>query len=357
MAGLFLWLIPTLFAVIGLIIGLVKGFTRVQTWAGEYVVSAMLTIAIGAILNASGASPTVGGIVIIVCAVVFMLGCMGLSKLFQRIIRRSMEKRDEEMRKYGGVGVINRLWGGLVLAIKGFTIAMLIIVPVYIVLDLAHVESLQNSMAGVYGGGFWRGIKGVAFDFIVIGVMNIAIRHGFSNGISSSFWSLIVFGLAIGAGFMSYHLVFNSGLFASANAALGEVVLGWFGGVNLPGEMQLDGIAVSIAKWMITAGLFLLLLIVVMLISFFVSRVLSFARLGSAFYVADGISGAIVMFIIFVGILLLLGCLVQPIADLDFMQPFTSYFNVSTVAKYFYQQNLLSSMGVPALIPLRDWLS
>lgn len=352
MAGLIVLLVPVAFAAIGLIVGFVKGFTKVQTWAGEYVVSALLTIMMGTLLSTSGFGPVVEGITVIVTAVVLLLGCMGLSRLFKRIIRRSMEKRDEQMRKYGFVGALNRLWGGIVLAIKGFTIALLIIAPLFIVLDLAQIEAIRPMLNEVFESGFWIFIKPVVFDFLVIGVINIAIRHGFSNGISSALWALIVLGLAVGAGFMSYNLVFNSGLFGSANEALAGTVASWFGEMQIP-----EGLPLTIAQWIITAGLFLLLLIVVFIVSFFVSRVLSFARLGSAFYVVDGIIGAIVLLAVFLALLLFVGYIVQPISDLEFMKPLNGYFELSTVAKFFYSENLLINMGVPVLIPLHDWLA
>ncbi len=353
MAVIFLVVIPALFAVIGLVVGLVKGFTEVQTWAGEYLVSALLTISVGVILKATGVGSTAAGIVVIIAAVLLLLLCIGLSGLFKRIIRHALERRDDEMRSYGAVGVINRIWGGVVLAIKGMMVAFIIIVPVFIVLDLAHITGLQSSLGGLLGSGLWLNLKAVAFDFIILGFINIAVRHGFSNGISSSLWSLLVFGFAVGAGFIAYNLVFNSGLFNDASSAFANTVGGWFGG-----KLSLsEDVILTIARWIITAGLFVLLLVVVFLISFFVSRVLTFARLGSAFYVADGILGALVMLIITAGIILFIGYIVQPIYDLDFMQPFTSYFARSVVARYFYQDNLLVSMGMRAIIPLREWLT
>lgn len=352
MVVLILCIVLALFALIGFITGLVKGFIKAHTWAGEYVVSALLTISVGALLNSMEVPPMIAGVVVIISAVALLLICIGLSKLFQRVIRRSMEKRDEEMRKYGFVGALNRLWGGIVLAIKGLTIGMLIIVPALVVLDFAHIEALQTFLNEIFESGFWYAVKPVVFDFLVIGIINIAIRHGFSNGISSSLWALLVLGLAVGAGFMSYNLVFNSGLFTGASAAFANTVSGWFGQMQIP-----EGLPLTIAQWIITAGLFVLLLIVLLLVSFFVSRVLTFARLGSAFYVVDGILGAIVMFVIFVGIILLLGYIIHPIYDLEFMKPLTGYFEMSTVAKYFYQENLLCNLGLPVLIPLREWLT
>ena len=341
-----------LFAVIGLIIGLIKGYIKVQTWAGEYLVSSLLTISLGAIFNAVGVDSMVSGIIVIIAAVLFLLGCMGLSKLIRNLISNSFAKRDEELRKYGAVGVINRIWGGIVLAIKGLIISLFIVVPILVALDLSQLSANMPAMASVYDSALWYMIKPITFDFIVLGFLNIAIRHGFSNGISSALWGIIVFGLIVGAGFMSFNLVFNSGLFAGASASFGEVVAGWFGGFQLP-----EGIPTAIAQWIIVAGIFLLLTIIILLVSFFVSRVLVFARLGPAFYIVDGILGAIVLFILVTAVMLFIGFLVQPIYDLEFMAPLTSYFDMSTVARYFYQDNFLSLCGMPTLIPLRDWLT
>ena len=340
-----------LLILLGFIIGLVKGFTRVHTWAVEYVVSAMLTIAVSQILDVAGVPVVVAGSVTIVVAALLLLGCMGLFKLIKSLIQKSIDRCDEQFRKYGAVGVLNRLFGALALAVKAFIICIIFLMPVLIVLESAQIKALEEVVSSVCESAFWYALKPVAFDLIVIGVINLAIRIGFSQGISSSLWSLIVIALVVGAGFLSYHLVFNTGTFSNATSALAETVQGW---------SQLDvikNISQSIAQWILTVGLTLLLLIVIFVASFFMSKAISFARLGTGFYVVDGVIGSFVALVISVAVMLFIGYVMSPLYGLDFMQRFDSFFEFSTVAKYFYNNNLLIEAGVPVLIPLNEWLT
>lgn len=340
-----------LIILLGFIIGLVKGFTRVHTWAGEYVVSAMLTIAVSKILDSAGVPVVVAGSVTIVVAALLLLGCMGLFKLIKSLIQNSIDRCDEQFRKYGVVEVLNRVFGALALAIKAFTISMIFLVPVLIVLEAAQIKFLEDILANVCESAFWYALKPVAFDLMVIGIINLAIRHGFSQGISSSLWSLIVIALTVGAGFLAYHLVFNTGTFANATSALADKLQGWF-------KMEvLKNFTQSIAQWIIAAAISLLLLIVIAVASFFMSRAINFARLGTGFYVVDGIIGAFVALVISVAVMLFIGYVMSPLYGLDFMQHFDTYFQFSTVARYFYNNNLLIEAGVPVLIPLNEWLT
>lgn len=341
-----------LFVLIGFIAGLVKGYVKSLTWASEYVISALLTIVVSSALSKAGLPAYVVGAVAIGCAVILLLLCMGLCKMVKSIIQKSFKKRDEQFRRYGAAGVLNRLFGALTGAINAFAKFMMIVVPVLIVLEFAQISGLESTLSSVYESAFWYALKPVAFDLIIIGVMNLAIRHGFSKGIITSLWSLIVFALIVGAGFLSYHLVFGTETFSNASAALAEKVSGWFGNVEM-----LANLADTLAQWFITVGMFLLLLIVVLVTSFFMSRIISFSRLSDGFYIVDGIFGAIVALIIAVAVMLFIGYLIQPLYGLDFMQSFDSYFQSGYVAKYFYGNNLLTEMGMPVLLPLNEWLS
>lgn len=340
-----------LFILLGFIIGLVKGFTRVHTWAVEYLVSAMLTIAISKMLDNAEVPVVVAGSVTIVVAALLLLGCMGLFKLIKSLIEKSIDKRNEQSRSHGGVGVLNRFFGALALAIKAFTIFMIVLVPVLTVLEIAQIKVLEGTVANLCESAFWYALKPVAFDLIVIGIIHLTIRHGFSHGISSSLWSLIVIALIVGAGFLSYHIVFRTETFANATSALAENVNGWFQFETLKNLTE------SIAQWIITVGLFLALLIVILVVSFFMSRAISFARLGTGFYVVDGIIGSLVALAISVAVMLFIGYIISPLYGLDFMQHFDAYFESGTVARYFYNNNLLIEEGVPVLIPLNEWLT
>lgn len=330
---------------IGFIIGLIRGFLKVQTWAGEYVVSALLTIAVSKILNIAGVSVVVAGSVTIVVAALLLLGCMGLFKLIKSLIQKSIGRR-----KGGVVKVINRTFGAIALAIKAFIICMIALAPILIVLDFVQIKVFASTFVEIFESAFWYALKPVAFDLIVIGIIHLAIRRGFLHGISSSLWSLIVIAMIVGMGLISYHLVFRTETFANSAVALADIVQGWFK------VEALKRFSHAIAQWILTAGMFVLLLILVLVASVFMSKAINRARLGTGFYLVDGIIGSVVAVAIAVAVMLFIGYLLSPLYGFDFMQPFDAYFESSMVAKYFYSNNLLIESGIPALIPLNEWL-
>lgn len=341
------WLLT--FTVIGLIVGLVKGFKRVKSWGSDYLLSALSTIGIGAILKNCGIDTKIAGIVVLSCAIATLFLFMGLSALIRNLISRSFERREDDMRTFGWVGVINRIFGGFALAIKGFVIAAIVCVIVYVALDLTQIAPVKTALSSIYQGKIWISIKPYLFDLIILGIINLAVRHGYSSGISSALWSLIVLALLIGCGFAAYNMVFKSTLFDGAANSLSIKI-----GNRLP---NIQNYSLTISKWIFTALIFIAFAIVTAIISFFASRVLTFARAGSAFYVADGILGSFVLTLIIVGVMMFVGFMIQPVYDLDFMKPLTDYFADSAVAKFFYTNNLLTGFGVPDLLPLRNWFA
>lgn len=345
-----------LFFLIGFIIGLVKGFSKVQTWANEYVIAGLITVGVGRILLNASLPSQFAGIIIIATAIISLLVCIGVSKLIQKIISHSLKKREEEVRPYGAVGVINRLFGGFTLAIKGFVIVAIVAVSALVALDLMQMEAITSAIGEVYESAGWIAIAPIVFDMLVIGILHLVIRHGFSNGIATSLWSLFVFALVVGAAFMAYNLVFSVSAFEAPAQALAEPISGMLSGIPMVGDAMGEGMAVNIAKYILTAGIFLVLAIVIVVLSFLVKRVLNFARFGAAFYIVDGVFGALALLVIALAVMLLIGNIFGSIYDLEFMQPFTNYFANSSVATYFYDKNILLEMGVE-LIPLRSWLS
>lgn len=336
------------FTVAGLIIGLVKGFKNAKSWGSDFLLSALATVGTGAILKVCDVSEKIAGIIVFACAIAFILLFTGLSKLVRHILERKFEQREDDMQKLGSVGVVNRLFGGYALAVKGFVIAASLCGLVYTVIDLTQIESLKSALDSVYEGNVWQMIKPYIFDFIILGIINLAVRHGFSNGISSALWGLIVLGLIAGSGFAAYNLVFKTELFDGAAESLG---------VRLEDMITNSDLSFTVAQWLWVVILFVLMAVAVGVTSFFVSRVITFARLGTAYGVVDGILGAIVLTVIFTGAILFLGFLLEPISDLKFMTPFTDYFDGSTFARFFYTDNILTGFGLPELLPLRDWIT
>lgn len=344
-----------LFAVIGLIVGLVKGFTKVNTWANEYVFAAIISILLGALLKKTLPDAKIAGIIVIVAAAALILGFIGLSKLVKFLINRGFEKRENNMEPYGGLGVFNRICGGLTLALKGAVMAMIIGVSVLTVFELSQLSTLLGLefVGEFYSGGFWQFLQPHIFDFAIVGIMFLAIRHGYTSGISSALWGLFVVFLIAGAGFMSYNMVFNTQSFEGAAQSLGNSIAELFGAI----PQGMEEMPVIISKWILTAVIFVLVTAVVILVSIFVPRLLDNARFrGKAFYITDGILGGLVLTVIVVGGILFVGSFLQPIATLEFMQPFTKYFESSTVATWFYDNNILAAMGVN-IFPLRDYLA
>lgn len=338
--------------IVGFVIGFLRGYTKTRKWAGEYFVSSMLSISIGAIFTKLGVNPVIAGPVMLVVSVGLVFGCMGLSIFFQRLIIHAINKSEEETFSPGPAGIINRIWGGVVLAIKGFIICCFVVVPIVLVLDLAKINVFHSYITSVTDYAFWQAVRPVLFDFVVLGAINIAVRHGYSTGVISSLWVLFVFALVAGAGFLSYNLVFNTGTFDTASAALGTNIASLLGGVDF-----IQGIAQMVARWILAAGIFIVVTIIIVIAACVIGKKINFARGGKIFYIVDGVLGAVVMFFISIVIIMAVGYIIQPIADLEFMKAFTDYFQLSTIARYFYVDNILIRAGVPVLIPLRSWLS
>lgn len=336
-----------LLAVIGFIAGLFRGYAKVQSWAGEYVISTLITIGVGVILKRARVSAMVAGVVVIVCAVAFLLACAGVSKAVKSLICKSFKKCDEDFRDYGIAGIFNRILGAFALALKSIAICLVIIVPVLVVLDFVPISELENALASVYNSAFWYALRPYVFDFLIVGVISFAMHRGFKRGIATSLFALLVFGLLVGAGFLSYYLVFNTGAFGSASASLAATVSRWVDNFE-----SLKKISETIAKYIITTGVFLVMFIVIVIIAIFVSKAIKRARFGTGgFALVDGVIGAIVAILIAVAALLFLGYVLNPLYGLDFMKPFDVYFRSSAIARYFYQYNLLINGGVP-VIPL-----
>lgn len=336
----------TVFPAAGLIIGLVKGFKNVKSWGTDYFLSAILTVGTGAILKSCAVPAKTAGAVILACAVVYMLLFAGLSKLIRRLFARSFERREDDMQKLGGIGVLNRILGGYALAVKGFVLAAVLCMLAYTAIDLTQIQVLKSAAESVYSGAVWQSVKPYIFDFIILGIINLALRHGYSSGISSALWALAVLGLLAGSGFAAYNLVFKTSLF---NGASGALSLKINGAVNNP------DISLTVAKCILTAAVFAVMALIVFVTSFFVSRAITFARAESVFYTADGILGAIALTLICTGAMMFLGYLAWHFCGFGFMSPFNGYFGDSVFAKYFYTENLLTEFGVPAMLPIREW--
>lgn len=377
-------------AVIGLITGAVKGFTNVKSWAVELLLAGLIIIPVSnsALSSMEGAMPAVIALAITVATVCAMLF---LFMLFRVLLRKRIELRKklsyygqyEEMedntekilsaigsedkksfkklakRKFkqsaGVWGALNRVLGALTLAIKGVIITGFISSFVLVVLDFSRVCAEGGSLYGVFGSvfesGIWLTLKNYIFDFIVIGIISLCIRSGFSSGLFSSLWTVAVIGLVIGAGALAFRLAFNVPEFIYAAEGMEENVANALSGIS--GILEGFGITyVQIAQAIIGLAVFILMLIAVILIAVFVPKLIDKARDGAAFRTVDGILGAIVMTVVVAAVLLVVGALANTLHDYGFMDVFNAYFGKSGIATYFYDRNLLNAMGILTEFPI-----
>lgn len=340
------------FSIVGLIVGLCKGFSHVKSWGVEYLLASLLTIGIGGAVskNFTGDNAAVGGFICIGLALVFINAFSGTSALFRKIFRSSKRKKIAKGgKKKGASGFVDRIFGGVTLAVKGFVITGFTASFILVVLDLSHIPLDAQTFGAVYESAAWTAFKPYLMDFLYIGVLMAAIKCGYQSGISNALWTLVVIGLVVFAGYVAYNLAFNVQAFGAAAQNIAPKIM------ELLGEMGNEELALNLAKWALTVGVFLLELVVVILVAVFVPKFLNFARNSKAFYAVDGVLGAVFAIVFAAGLLMLAGSIIQPISDLEIMAEFTAYFEKSAVATYFYDKNIISLLTDAPLIPIRDY--
>lgn len=334
--------------ILGLIIGLCKGFAKVKSWGVEYLLACLVTVLVGGALERNSTS----GIISLCTAIASMLLFTLTSAIFRKIFKSSKKRKIAKgKRKSGPSGFFDSIFGGVTLAVKGFVIAGVLSAFMLVALDIsqfAFVTAPDGMFAAVYASGAWTALKPYMMDFFYLAAIMLALKCGYQSGISNVLWTFVMILIVAFAGLSAYHLSFNVEAFQAPVQGLANVI---------GGEKGVSDTTVMIAQWVMTAGLFLMMLVVVILIGIFVPKLLNFARNGKIFFVIDGIFGALFSVLIVMGLLLFCGSLVQPLYDLEFMAKFTSYFEKSGFATYFYDNNLLALFGMQPVLPLKDWFT
>lgn len=337
-------------SVIGMIIGLIKGYSKVRPWAVEYLLATFLAFAIGGLISANFKDNAgAAGLAVLGVAFGFLLAFASVFAVLKKCFAKHREKC-----KGGFLNVLNRILGGITLAVKGFVISGAVAAIILVVLDLSQFAVVKEALSEVYASSVWETVKPYLMDFMIVGVMLACIKCGYSAGLSSALWGLTVLALIVGAGFVSYHLAFNVETFSGAVAAIEKVIMDVTSGM---GDMAANLPVSEIAKWILTAGLFLCMLVVVIILATFMPRLLDFARDSKIFFVIDGTFGSIFATVIVFGTLLFIGGVLQTINDLPFMEILNKYFVDSHIAKYFYLENIFAAFEAMPELPLRDWLT
>lgn len=394
------WIIVAALAAIGFIIGFIKGFTNVRTWANDYLFATLCTLLALKLFNMEGDNRfwlicgfTVGFLIffMIVSRWTHVFFANGIKKRKLRSFYDHYEEREEndedildaidlkDERTYrklsgkkfressGAIGIFSRICGGITLMIKAVVIAALVASAVLVVIDLIQVSAVGgvDMIQKIYQSSLWALVKKYAFDFYLVGIVLLCIRIGFKGGLLTNLWTLVVIALLIGAGYVSYNFAFHVEAFRPAVEGLSVSLTGKIDEFVQSGNLQAaaekfgdtSGLALFISRCIFTAVFFIVLLIPVILCAVFVPRLIDFARDGVIFSVIDGILGAAVLLGIVMGLILVLGATFYTLDEFDFMAKFKEYIGDSKIATIVYQDNILNGLDFFTKLPLKDWLS
>ncbi len=264
--------------------------------------------------------------------------------------RKLRRKRRKIKESSGAWGVINRLLGfiagGLdwLVAVGSICCIALIFVEVCgigVIQDNAIVQELLSSSAWVNLGSKF------AIDILIIGTLVIAIRSAFKRGIFHYITPIVVIAMLAGFGYSSWAIA-SSSVCAGIVTSLQDGLL-----VQLT-SMNAD-ISAIVAKVIITGVIFLLSLILVIITGIYLPKLLNKFRDNDAFYVLDGVLGAVFSLALLLVIYVALGGVAYTLSDLEFMSKFSSYEAQSAFANCFYAFNPLASVFVN--VPIRFWFT
>lgn len=388
----------SLFAVVGFAAGVVKGYVATKSWAFEYVLCSVLAMAFGALIYNylgvnGGTDGAIAGIIALALCIGLIILCISLFAGLRKIISSKIEAKekrsyyeqyedrqentedildaiyDKDEKEYkrlvkeekkfktsrGGWGVFNRIFGGFSLMIKGIVICGLVSAILVMFFDFTRFPSVMSKISGLYDTGIWLFMKSRLMDFFVIALIYMCIKCGYSSGITSAVWAVVVIALVAGAALLAYYFAFKVQAFIdlAAGIALPDSIKGIADSLSSAG---VNVTATNISQFLIMLGLFVLFLVVVILISVFVPRAFRNARESAVYCCVDGVLGAIVLTVIMLAVLILGGAALSSIADFEFMEVFSVYFDKSVIANYVYQDNIAVLFGWAHPTLLRSWL-
>ena len=380
-------------AAIGLIVGFCFGYIRMSFWGGTVVGATLICF----VVDKAGFIPEDyqwGGMVMLGVALGTVIVLTLLFTLVRRYIVRQVEERrklssyrlhdekeanDERIlialdkkdkkayRKYasrrftpkrGAWGAVDRVFGALTLTINIFAALAVIASLALVVIDSAGLADSVSFLDSVYSNAFWQGQgSALAIDMIIIALMCMCVRVGFNGGILSTLSVVIILGLLGGAGYLAYHLAFNTGWFNDAAAGAYNSLLS---GLITPDiQNTLDGVNITaevLGKIIIAVGLGVILLIPAIIISVFVPRAFDKLRVFDTVSAIDGAIGAAVLTAVVFGVLVFLGALVWQVSDLKGFEIFNQYMAGTHVACGLYNNNEIASLEFITNLPLREWV-
>ncbi len=241
--------------------------------------------------------------------------------------------------KTGGWGVFNRILGAFVGGVDWLVAVGSVICVLLLFIEFCGIGALQDYsvVQELLASDGWVNIGAkVALDMLLIGVLVIVIKAGFKSGIFRMITLLVVLAMLAGFGYASWAI-------ASSGACAGIVTSMQNGMLSAVTDINATASEIT-AKVIITAVLFLLSLIVVIITGILLPKLLNKFRNNDVYYVVDGVFGAIIITAILLAALLFVGGVAYTLNDLEFMAKFNGYEAQSVFANAFYKFNPLGSL-------------
>ena len=370
-------------AAIGAVIGIFKKATGLSFWGVTVVLSVLVSWLVAKFVPQDSTLYSWLILGITVAAAVLLIGIFGgLKKFLEKRVKNTKEyshyknkdkldeneayimgavddKNKKQYRKLrknrrkikdssGGWGAVNRVLGLIVggmdwlVAVGSIICALLLFVEfcgISVVQDNAIAKELLASDGWVKVGAKF------AIDILVVGTLVITLKSGFKRGIFRLVTPIVVLAMIGGFGYVSW---------AIASSSLCEgMVTGMQNGLLAQVTSMNEWLSGVIAKLIIAAIIFLLSFIIIIITGKTLPKLLDKYRDNDAFYVIDGVLGAILSIGVLLVAYLALGGVAYTLNDLAFISKFNSYEAQSTFANVFYQFNPLQSWF--ANLPLRSW--
>lgn len=262
----------------------------------------------------------------------------------KRQYRKLAKKRRKIKDSSGGWGVVDRILGFIVGGVEWLVAVGSIICALLLFVECSGITALQESefVKDLLTSSAWvnMGSKFV-LDMLLIGSVVIALKSGFKKGIFHLITPIVVISMLVGFGFASWAIASSVDCSGLQTGLLGQL-----------NEINADAAAIT-ATVIVAAIIFLLSLILVILTGIFLPKLIDKYRDNDAFYVIDGVIGAVVSVVLLLAVYIVFGGIAYTLCDLEFMVKFNSYEAQSVFANVFYGYNPFGYLFNN--LPIRSW--
>ncbi|MCD8200636.1 MAG: hypothetical protein LUD47_01005 [Clostridia bacterium] len=324
------------FAVLGFIIGLVKGFAETRPWTSELVLTVIVTCLVAYYTQDSLSGDTYFAVILATC-----VACIVVFIIIDKIIKAAFGD---------GKSGMDRFFGGVALMIKGAALAAIILGLALVILNAVFpIGKIPENPGGITEAyfefietDFWIKAAPIVFDGLLIGLILSSIRAGFEHGILSALWGFIQFVLVIGCIVGAYFLAFQTSVFSSLGDSMGA---------NMSSSLGED-MQQLLGRLIVMLIAAVVLIVIVVTICMIIRRAVRHARSGAAVSVVDGIFGGLVLGAICIAVFMALGAFLtqyySPYSGIDeitFIDDFIDRFaHDGTFSSIFFSHNILLSM-------------